>query len=651
MRDLYNIGLRGSLPKFIKAFLEPRRFKVKVGGSVSEENMQENGVPQGSVLSVTLFSIKINSLANFMPNDPNFIFSLYVDDLQIGYRHSNTAIIQQKLQSVLVALNNWSLENGFKFSLSKSKALHFTKNSRSSPPLLKIGTHSLEYVDTIKFLGLIWDPKLTWRPHIEDLRARCLKSMNLLKMTTSLKWGADQFCCLKIFHLFIRSKIDYGAPVYASACQTALQRLDPICSEALRLATGAFRSTPIKSLHILTGEMTLQERREYLSVRYGLKMKSSISNPAFQPTFDLQDELLFNNRQISKPFCIRLSEIKETYEIPDCPIKPEFSYTLSAVTLPTYKTKPIKLCLDLANNPKTTTPDMAFKQSFYNLLHRRFLNHLHIYTDGSKSVSGVGAAVVHGSTKIMASLPTQATIFTAEVYALQLAIDYIKRVDRGKFVIFTDSLSALRALSNIRNNHPYVRRLIHEIDHLNRQDALEIELCWVPSHVGILGNEAADTKAAEASMKRPEFIPIFYKDVYCSIKEKFKVKSNAAWQSSSQKLYEVKSTNKPWKTPPNTNRQHEVIVNRLRLGHTYLTHSYLMDASSHGQPPVCHFCNDALLSVKHLFLVCPQLAGCRCATIGGSNIVNFSLADVLGEEADYKKIIDFLNRIGVLSFI
>ena len=62
--DLYNAGLRGNLPRFIAKFLSNRIFQVRVGTELSEPHSLENGVPQGSILSVTLFGIKINNITS-----------------------------------------------------------------------------------------------------------------------------------------------------------------------------------------------------------------------------------------------------------------------------------------------------------------------------------------------------------------------------------------------------------------------------------------------------------------------------------------------------------------------------------------------------------------------------------------------------------
>ena len=64
MRDLHDLGIRGRLATFIENFLADRWIQVRVGSTLSEKFDQAQGVPQGSILSTTLFNIKINSIMN-----------------------------------------------------------------------------------------------------------------------------------------------------------------------------------------------------------------------------------------------------------------------------------------------------------------------------------------------------------------------------------------------------------------------------------------------------------------------------------------------------------------------------------------------------------------------------------------------------------
>ena len=62
LKDLHGLGLKGILPLFIQSFLEDRTMQVRVGSTLSDLYDQEQDVPQGSILSTTLFNIKINNI-------------------------------------------------------------------------------------------------------------------------------------------------------------------------------------------------------------------------------------------------------------------------------------------------------------------------------------------------------------------------------------------------------------------------------------------------------------------------------------------------------------------------------------------------------------------------------------------------------------
>ena len=82
MNDLHDFGIRGRLAYFISAFLNERRFRVRVGDTLSNPHEQEMGVPQGSILFVTLFSVKINK-HSVCPGVECFLYVVFAIDLSI----------------------------------------------------------------------------------------------------------------------------------------------------------------------------------------------------------------------------------------------------------------------------------------------------------------------------------------------------------------------------------------------------------------------------------------------------------------------------------------------------------------------------------------------------------------------------------------
>ena len=190
MNDLHDFGIRGRLAYFISAFLNERQFRVRVGDTLSNPHDHKLGVPQGSILSVTLFSVKINNIVKSVC--PGVECFLYVDDFCICYRSKHMHTIERQLQQVLNNLSKWSSENGFKFSKTKTKCMHFCQSRKLHlDPELTLDGVQIEVVPEFKFLGLLFDSKLSFIPHINYLSNKCHKALNLLRVVSSMDWGAD----------------------------------------------------------------------------------------------------------------------------------------------------------------------------------------------------------------------------------------------------------------------------------------------------------------------------------------------------------------------------------------------------------------------------------------------------------------------------
>ena len=114
LNDLHSMGLRGNLPIFIGNFLSDRTFQIHLGTILSDKIFhQEEGVPQGAILSTTLFNVKINDIVKQV--DPGAKCSLYVDDFVIMYRSPTIDAIQRKLQHTIHRLEKWTLKMGLPF--------------------------------------------------------------------------------------------------------------------------------------------------------------------------------------------------------------------------------------------------------------------------------------------------------------------------------------------------------------------------------------------------------------------------------------------------------------------------------------------------------------------------------------------------------
>ena len=231
-RELHNCGLRGNLPICIRNFFENRTFQVRLNDSYSSVHVQHEGVPQGSVLSTTCFIVAINSVSHVLP--PGVRYSMYVDDLLISYAGNSKTVVQRLLQRAIDNITTWTNNHGFKFSVNKTCAVTFSKQHEVPQPHLSLYNTPIQYKDQVKFLGLIFDTRLTWKPHIEQLKVACTKILNLLRVLSHTTWGADRKTLFRLHTALILSKIDYGCQAYASASNSILKKLDSVHNNGLR---------------------------------------------------------------------------------------------------------------------------------------------------------------------------------------------------------------------------------------------------------------------------------------------------------------------------------------------------------------------------------------------------------------------------------
>ena len=647
IRDLYEMGMRGRLPSMIRDFLSGRQFQVKIGGERSEVREQQTGVPQGSTLSVTLFAIRINSLAKKIPG--NIFASIFVDDVLIAHSDHEVDTTERILQGGVDKISQWARENGFKFSETKTAAIQFYSGTQPvRQPQLMLNGQAIATSETIKFLGLNWDSKLQWNCHILKTKQKCQKDLNLLKSISSTSWGADTLTLMRLYRSILRPKIEYGCIIYGSANQNLLNSIESIANDAKRISTGAFKSTPIDNLNIVSNEPTLELRRQELLLRYYFRLKCHILNPAYKCILDTGLELFFRTRRDGdKSIILRIKDAIDRFNVPTQPVLTHitprvFSWMLATPGVET----------DTLVGGKSVVPEEVLRNMHRSKI-KEYEGYKSIYTDGSKMECGVGAAAVMGRYVKKASLPSVASIMTAELIAIRLALSIVSESDHGKFIICSDSMSAINAVDNYLDNsdNALVSRIAFEMNDLISAGK-KIAITWVPSHVGVVGNEKVDAAAKEAARRPEEFIPIPYRDWDRTIKSKLNALWKNEWQANNRDLVAIKPNPGQWKiSNVRLNRKEEVVVNRLRMEHTRVTHKYLFEPEHFGQMPVCALCHGGLYNVKHILVQCPELEAARQQHFTRDIVDNISVSTLLEENGPLSRVLEYLRAIGVYDEI
>ncbi|GFV06695.1 RNase H domain-containing protein [Trichonephila clavipes] len=116
--------------------------------------------------------------------------SFYVDDLQISCEGSDMRMVERQLQTAVNNIVKWCDTNGHSISASKSCCVHFCRKRGIHPdPEIRIRDVQIPVAPDVRFLGVIFDHRLTFLPHILQLRKRCEKSLNLLKVLSNTSLG------------------------------------------------------------------------------------------------------------------------------------------------------------------------------------------------------------------------------------------------------------------------------------------------------------------------------------------------------------------------------------------------------------------------------------------------------------------------------
>ena len=642
LKVLHESGLRGEMPLFIKAFLSSRVFQVRVGSILSERKIQEEGVPQGSVLSVTLFALAINGITEVLP--PNVMYSLFVDDFCISYKASSMALAERKLQLSIKHVQEWADLHGFKFSTNKTVAIHFCHIRKFHPdPDLFLQGERIPCVDETRFLGLIFDKKLTWMPHLKSVKLKCQKALEILKVLSHTSWGADRKMLLRLHHSLILSKLLYGCEVFTSATHNRLKILDSIHHAGVRLATGGFKSSPIPSLLVDAGELPLDHYYQSSLIRCWYRLQRVPKSLAHQTAENKDFHLFYQNHPKNpRPFGFRVKLLLSEMNISRNPVCP-YKYSV----IPVWKLPIVKFCRYF-QGVKSNVTDTEMRSIF--LCHvEEHNNSSFIFTDGSKSDAGVGFGVHSNDFNHKGALPSVASNFTAELQGILKAIETIATLADPCFTIFSDSKSVLMSLEHYDSRHPIILKILEWL-YLIENRGREVKFCWVPAHVGVPGNEMADKLAKEgASNCRPMKCAVPFGDFIPSIKSQIRQSWQFLWDlQDGNKMREITQITLPWKYPALPRREERILC-RLRIGHSRLTHGFLMS----GDPPP--YCEDCLvpLTIRHLLIECPSLEEKRRHHLSGcqDGEGNFLLIKVLGEECNIDNLFNFIEEAGLMNEI
>lgn len=495
------------------------------------------------------------------------------------------------MESTLREICEWADKVGLSINADKTDLILFTKRYKVPlwiPP--KINATRLTPKTQVKYLGIVLDSKLAWKPNVLERVKKATIALYASKKMLSSTWGLSPNLMHWIYISVVRPTLLYGVLVWWQATEkkTYNKLMERTQRQALLCISGALRSTPTKALEVILGIDPLDIHAQ---VTAGKAAQRLVAAGNMSPQ-------VFGHSSIGRDMS-RSSD----YMIP-------------------------RTCPDVKTTALMGPEDWKTAQD-----HTR---HLNIYTDGSKMEGGVGAGIYCTDPEIRLSykLPSQCSIFQAEVFAIRKAAELAQRTDRPYEAVnmFVDSQAAIRSMQSSKVCSKNVLASREALDTLSTTTSVRIY--WVPSHQGIDGNETADVLAKEGvelTSDRTENVPVSLRTLQSELESQGDARARSRWRRNSgtckiAKIMCKELNGKLSRYVLQLPRKDCRLLVGILTGHCLAAaHAVKLGITDNGN---CRKCDEfeATETLEHLICRCPALTRARTRYLGAPMLASLGEA-------------------------
>uniref|UniRef100_A0A8K9XU57 Reverse transcriptase domain-containing protein n=1 Tax=Oncorhynchus mykiss TaxID=8022 RepID=A0A8K9XU57_ONCMY len=256
---LNSLGFSNDCLAWFTNYFSDRVQCVKSEGLLSGPLAVSMGVPQGSILGPTLFSVYINEVALAAGES---LIHLYADDTILYTSGPSLDTVLTTLQASFNAIQLSFRGLQLLLNTSKTKCMLFNRSLPAPTRLSNITTldgSDLEYVDNYKYLGVWLDCKLSFQTHIKHLQSKVKSRIGFLfrnkaSFTHAAKHTLVKLTILpnpRLWRCHLQNSLQY--PTQQIGC--SLSQCNPFCHQS------PIYQSPI-DLYALVGWPSLHTRRQ-----------------------------------------------------------------------------------------------------------------------------------------------------------------------------------------------------------------------------------------------------------------------------------------------------------------------------------------------------------------------------------------------------
>lgn len=232
----------------VEEYLDTRTTDLRLQDFLSEKFKVDDGLPQGSPLSVILYIIyNLSLLTNLDVYAKSDKISLgFIDDITHLVANKSVDMNVLELEEEGDKALDWGRRHGAIFDQKKAQVIHLTHKKHSNPKIY-FGDQILEPKTKLRWLGLWLDPKLNFGTHIQKMQQRGKTTLAQLSEINCCYWGTDPRETKNLIIAVLKPRILFGCVVWFNTKTKGkvIKIFNVLQNAANRLALGAFKSSPV----------------------------------------------------------------------------------------------------------------------------------------------------------------------------------------------------------------------------------------------------------------------------------------------------------------------------------------------------------------------------------------------------------------------
>ncbi|WP_165480169.1 reverse transcriptase domain-containing protein, partial [Clostridioides difficile] len=262
----------GNIYRVVAQYFDNRRCSLPLCGLLFGKQ-QNRGCPQGAKTSPLFWNLIYDDILR-IEFPPGCHLQAFADDAFLVCQDDRVERVVELANRSLQLIYEWGTSNKLLFNPTKTQAMLVTRRRRIDCEIeIFMNGTQVSTVDRIKYLGVVFDPKMLWNKHVDYVASRSITLFRQLSRTFGRQWGIKG-------HLIRLMYLGAVEPVISYACSAWLDALQKqyICKKLLKAQRlfalaiiRAYKSVSTEAALLLANITPIDLKLPLVASRYKIK--------------------------------------------------------------------------------------------------------------------------------------------------------------------------------------------------------------------------------------------------------------------------------------------------------------------------------------------------------------------------------------------